>query len=72
MITNKNICLIHTNSNRKTKSIYDEYKKNERGTMYMRCPQGGIEIPIHFQNEVERMEWINLKKEIREEMRMVS
>jgi hypothetical protein len=72
MITNKNICLIHTNSNRKTKSIYDEYKKNERGTMYMRCPQSGIEIPIHFQNEVERMEWINLKKEIREEMRMVS
>ena len=71
MITNKSLCLIHTNSYRKTKSIYDEYNKNNGGIMIMKCPQGGKDISIPFKNEVERKEWIEMKKEIIEELRMV-
>ena len=71
MMTNKKLCLIHTNSYRKTKSIYDEYNKNNWGIMIMKCPQGGKDISIPFKNEVERKEWIEMKKEIIEELRMV-
>jgi len=72
MITNKNICLIHTSSSKKTKSIYDEYKENERGIMYMICPQSGSEIPIQYNSNKERLEWLEIKKEIKEELKMVS
>ena len=72
MITNKSLCLIHTNSNRGTKSIYDEYRKNKGGTLIMKCPQSGNDVIIYYKNKVERKQWIKVKKEIIEELRMVS
>jgi hypothetical protein len=36
--------------------------------MYLRCPQTGIEIPITYRTEKERLEWKNLRKEIKEEI----
>jgi hypothetical protein len=72
MITNKKLCLIHTNPDRKTKSIYDEYRKNKGGIMIMKCPQSGNDVIIHYKNKVEKKQWIKVKKEIIEELRMVS
>jgi hypothetical protein len=63
MITNNKICLIHTNPYRKTKSIYDEYDKNNSGIMIMKCPKSGKVDRFHFNNEVERKLWITIKKE---------
>ena len=40
--------------------------------MYMKCPQSGEEQIIRYKNNKERLEWIELRNEIREELRMVS
>ena len=73
MITNKNICLIHTGNSRKSKSIDDLYKEELKGgIMYMRCPQSGSEIPIQYNSEKERMEWIEIKRQIRKELEPIN
>lgn len=56
-------CLISTNSNRRTKSIYDEYKKNFSGVVIITDPFSGKELRLPFENENERKIWIELKKE---------
>jgi len=73
-MNNSRVCLVQTSSNKLSKrSVYDDYKKNpNKGIMYLRCPQTGSEFTIPFNNEKERLEWIEVKKEIREEMRLVS
>lgn len=72
MITNKNICLIHTSSKNSKKSIYDDLSKDKGGVMYMICPESGSELTIPYKNNKERLEWLEIKKEIREELKMVS
>ena len=73
MITNKNICLVHTKNERKTKSVYDDYRKNkDGGYMEIRCPQSGELICVYFKNKKERMIWMEIKREIMEELKMVS
>ena len=68
---NKNVCLVYTSSKTTKKSIYDDCKE-EGGTMYMRCPQSGSELPIPYKTNKERLEWLEIKKEIIEELKMVS
>lgn len=73
MIRKNHISIVYTNNVRKTKSINDlDRKKCEGGVMFMICPQSGNEIKIPFKNKKERLEWIELKKEIRQELKMVS
>lgn len=69
-MSNKNICLVYTSSKKFNQSVYDDCKE-KGGVMYMTCPQTGSEIPIHFKNEKERLEWIELKKEIRNEIKVI-
>lgn len=47
-------------------------KKSQNGIMYMKCPQSGEEQILRYKNDKERLEWIELRNEIREELRMVS
>ena len=73
MISNKNICMVYVSSKNRYKSVYDDYKKkSQNGVMYMKCPQSGEEQIIIYKNNKERLEWIELRNEIREELRMVS
>ena len=71
MMLNKNVCLIYTSSKNTKKSIYDDCKE-ERGIMYMTCPESGSELTIPYKNNKERLEWLEIKKEIKEELRKVS
>lgn len=63
MITNKKICLVHTDLNIKTKSIYDEYNKKKGGVLIIECPVSGKVDRFPFKDEIERKLWITIKKE---------
>lgn len=65
---NRNVCLIPVSTRKFGRTIYDDLKKEPRTIMYLRCPQTGIEIPITYKTEKERLEWKNLRKEIKEEI----
>ena len=63
MITNKKICLVHTDLNIKTKSIYDEYNKKKGGVLIIECPVSGKVDRFPIKDEIERKLWITIKKE---------
>jgi len=64
----KNVCIVHTNPNRNTKSIYDEYKKSKGGVLTVICPITNKELRLPFKNEKERKLWIEIKKECKQLM----
>lgn len=63
MVTNKSICLVHTELNIKTKSIYDEYNKKKGGVLIIECPISGKVDRFPFKNETEKKLWKTIKRE---------
>lgn len=67
MVTNKSICLVHTELNIKTKSIYDEYNKKKGGVLIIECPISGKVDRFPFKNETEKKLWKTIKRESKTE-----
>ena len=73
MMSNKKIYTVYVSSKNTKKSVYDDYKrKSKNGVIELRCPQSGEKLNVRFKNDRERKEWIELRNEIRRELRMVS
>ena len=73
MITNKNhLCVVHTQNEKKSKSVYDDYKTKNEGIIQMVCKDTLELIPVVFKTKRQLTKLIKINREIKRELRMVS
>ena len=72
MITNKRLCIVHTKNEKTSKSLYDDYKTKNEGIIQMICKDTLEVIPVVFKTKRQLMKLININREIKRELRMVS